>query len=87
MIASPSGPFEELHNANGPALDLCLACKSSKLGKQVPSIFLQVLSSRLNVGHFPHLADLVIRINYNHYYMNEHGRIFSPPAAASTHHL
>ncbi|GAQ81443.1 Spc97 / Spc98 family of spindle pole body component [Klebsormidium nitens] len=46
---------------------------------------LRVLSSKLNVGHFPHLADLVIRINYNHYYMNEQGRILLSPASASMH--
>jgi gamma-tubulin complex component 5 len=37
-----------------------------------------VLSFRLNVGHFPHLADLVTRINYNYYYMTEDGQILTP---------
>jgi gamma-tubulin complex component 5 len=39
---------------------------------------LRVLSFRLNVGHFPHLADLVTRINYNYYYMTEDGQILTP---------
>ena len=38
----------------------------------------QVLSFRLNVGHFPHLSDLVTRINYNYYYMTEDGQILTP---------
>ena len=33
-------------------------------------VVLQVLSFKLNVGHFPHLADLVTRINYNNYYVS-----------------
>lgn len=35
--------------------------------------FFQVLSFKLNVGHFPHLADLVTRINYNYFYMSANG--------------
>jgi hypothetical protein len=35
---------------------------------------LQILSFKLNVGHFPHLADLVTRINYNHNFMSDNGR-------------
>eukprot|EP00252_Welwitschia_mirabilis_P025062 TRINITY_DN7691_c0_g1_i2.p1 TRINITY_DN7691_c0_g1~~TRINITY_DN7691_c0_g1_i2.p1 ORF type:complete len:334 (-),score=42.62 TRINITY_DN7691_c0_g1_i2:490-1491(-) len=38
---------------------------------------LRVLSSKLNVGHFPHLVDLVTRINYNYYYMSESGRLLT----------
>nr|AAF79606.1 F5M15.11 [Arabidopsis thaliana] len=34
---------------------------------------LQVLTSKKNVGHFPHLADLVTRINYNYHYMSDTG--------------
>ncbi|BBN01636.1 gamma-tubulin complex component 5 [Marchantia polymorpha subsp. ruderalis] len=39
---------------------------------------MRVLSFRLNVGHFPHLADLVTRINYNYYYMTEDGQLSTP---------
>ncbi|KAL1199333.1 Gamma-tubulin complex component 3 [Cardamine amara subsp. amara] len=35
------------------------------------AFLLRVLSSKLNVGHFPHLADLVTRINYNYHYMSD----------------
>ncbi|XP_031273500.1 gamma-tubulin complex component 5 isoform X2 [Pistacia vera] len=31
------------------------------------AFLLRVLSFKLNVGHFPHLADLVTRINYNYF--------------------
>lgn len=33
------------------------------------ALLLRVLSFKLNVGLFPHLADLVTRINYNYYYV------------------
>ncbi|KAL9306795.1 putative gamma-tubulin complex component protein [Arabidopsis thaliana] len=33
----------------------------------------RVLTSKMNVGHFPHLADLVTRINYNYHYMSDTG--------------
>ncbi|WZZ05571.1 hypothetical protein YC2023_091492 [Brassica napus] len=36
---------------------------------------LQVLSSKLNVGHFPHLADLVTRISYNYHCMPDTGSL------------
>lgn len=39
---------------------------------------LRVLSFKLNVGHFPHLSDLVTRINYNYYYMTLEGQILTP---------
>ncbi|KAI5404397.1 hypothetical protein KIW84_051527 [Lathyrus oleraceus] len=37
------------------------------------AFLLRVLSFKLNVGHFPHLADLVTRINYNYFYMSANG--------------
>ncbi|XP_006664166.1 gamma-tubulin complex component 5-like [Oryza brachyantha] len=40
---------------------------------------LRILSFKLNVGHFPHLADLVTRINYNHYYMSDSGSFSAIP--------
>lgn len=36
---------------------------------------LQILSLKLNVGQFPHLADLVTRINYNYFYMSDGGSL------------
>ncbi|XP_057863216.2 uncharacterized protein LOC131071418 [Cryptomeria japonica] len=36
---------------------------------------LRVLSFKLNVGKFPHLEDLVGRINYNYFYMSEGGHV------------
>ncbi|KAL9857123.1 putative gamma-tubulin complex component protein [Arabidopsis thaliana] len=37
------------------------------------AFLLRVLTSKMNVGHFPHLADLVTRINYNYHYMSDTG--------------
>eukprot|EP00899_Mesostigma_viride_P000798 jgi/Mesvir1/10719/Mv13798-RA.1 len=34
------------------------------------AFLLRVLSTKLKVGHFPHLQDLVTRINFNGYYLN-----------------
>lgn len=42
---------------------------------------LRILSFKLNVGHFPHLADLVTRINYNHYYMSDSGSFNAIPGS------
>uniref|UniRef100_A0A0E0BUZ5 Gamma-tubulin complex component n=1 Tax=Oryza glumipatula TaxID=40148 RepID=A0A0E0BUZ5_9ORYZ len=42
---------------------------------------LRILSFKLNVGHFPHLADLVTRINYNHYYMSDSGSFSAIPGS------
>uniref|UniRef100_A0ACD5XM45 Uncharacterized protein n=1 Tax=Avena sativa TaxID=4498 RepID=A0ACD5XM45_AVESA len=44
---------------------------------------LRILSFKLNVGHFPHLADLVTRINYNHYYMSDTGSFSAIPGSRS----
>lgn len=43
------------------------------------AFLLRVLSFKLNVGHFPHLADLVTRINYNYYYMSDSGNLLTTP--------
>ncbi|KAG8377652.1 hypothetical protein BUALT_Bualt08G0055200 [Buddleja alternifolia] len=37
------------------------------------AFLLRILSMKLNVGQFPHLADLVTRINYNCFYMSDAG--------------
>lgn len=44
---------------------------------------MQVLSFKLNVGHFPHLADLVARINYNNFYMSDGGNLMTTPSSES----
>lgn len=41
---------------------------------------MQILSFKLNVGHFPHLADLVTRINYNYFYMSDSGNLLTVPS-------
>lgn len=41
----------------------------------------QILSFKLNVGQFPHLADLVTRINYNHFYMSHNGSLINAPGS------
>lgn len=38
-------------------------------------LFSQILSVKLNVGQFPHLAALVTRINYNYFYMADNGSL------------
>ncbi|KAG7660235.1 Gamma tubulin complex component C-terminal [Arabidopsis suecica] len=45
------------------------------------AFLLRVLSSKLNVGHFPHLADLVTRINYNYHYMSDTGSLMTTSGA------
>ncbi|KAI8523283.1 hypothetical protein RHMOL_Rhmol13G0061200 [Rhododendron molle] len=45
------------------------------------AFLLRVLSFKLNVGHFPHLADLVTRINYNYFYMSYNGNLITAPGS------
>ncbi|ONI32857.1 hypothetical protein PRUPE_1G389900 [Prunus persica] len=45
------------------------------------AFLLRVLSFKLNVGHFPHLADLVTRINYNYFYMSDSGNLRTLPSS------
>ncbi|XP_040998936.1 gamma-tubulin complex component 5-like [Juglans microcarpa x Juglans regia] len=45
------------------------------------AFLLRVLSFKLNVGHFPHLADLVTRINYNYFYMSDGGNLMIAPSS------
>ncbi|KAL8227385.1 hypothetical protein R6Q57_017217 [Mikania cordata] len=47
------------------------------------AFLLRVLSFKLNVGQFPHLADLVARINYNNFYMSDTGNLITAPASDS----
>ncbi|PKU62543.1 hypothetical protein MA16_Dca028826 [Dendrobium catenatum] len=44
------------------------------------AFLLRILSFKLNVGHFPHLADLVTRINYNYFYMSDSGNLLTVPS-------
>nr|GMD94539.1 gamma-tubulin complex component 5-like isoform X1 [Ipomoea batatas] len=50
------------------------------------AFLLRILSFKLNVGQFPHLADLVTRINYNYYYMSDNGTLVtaSPSDSAAS---
>ncbi|XP_027149396.1 gamma-tubulin complex component 5 isoform X2 [Coffea eugenioides] len=41
------------------------------------AFLLRILSFKLNVGQFPHLADLVTRINYNYFYMSDSGSLMT----------
>lgn len=45
------------------------------------AFLLRVLSFKLNVGQFPHLADLVTRINYNYFYMSDSGNLITAPGS------
>ncbi|KAK6939560.1 Gamma tubulin complex component protein, N-terminal [Dillenia turbinata] len=45
------------------------------------AFLLRVLSLKLNVGHFPHLADLVTRVNYNYFYLSESGNLIIAPGS------
>lgn len=47
------------------------------------AFLLRVLSFKLNVGHFPHLADLVTRINYNYFYMSANGNLMTTSGPGS----
>ncbi|PIA52321.1 hypothetical protein AQUCO_01000292v1 [Aquilegia coerulea] len=48
------------------------------------AFLLRVLSFKLNVGQFPHLADLVTRINYNYFYMSDSGNLLTVPGTDTT---
>ncbi|KAF9589504.1 hypothetical protein IFM89_025213 [Coptis chinensis] len=48
------------------------------------AFLLIVLSFKLNVGQFPHLADLVARINYNYFYMSDSGNLLTVPGDDAT---
>ncbi|XP_023728168.1 uncharacterized protein LOC111875871 isoform X2 [Lactuca sativa] len=47
------------------------------------AFLLRVLSFKLNVGQFPHLVDLVTRINYNNFYMSDTGNLITAPGSDS----
>ncbi|KAL8477554.1 hypothetical protein ACS0TY_029737 [Phlomoides rotata] len=47
------------------------------------AFLLRILSVKLNVGQFPHLAALVTRINYNCFYMSDGGILSKAPGSGS----
>lgn len=70
-----------------PAIKARCQLEIERVGRQFDEcivFLLRVLSFKLNVGHFPHLAELVTRINYNFYYISETGHLLTPlPEATS----
>ncbi|MCO5582810.1 hypothetical protein L7F22_036710 [Adiantum nelumboides] len=64
-----------------PAIKARCQLEIGRIGRQFEEcivFLLRVLSFKLNVGHFPHLAELVTRINYNFYYVSESGHLLTP---------
>ncbi|XP_042046707.1 gamma-tubulin complex component 5-like isoform X1 [Salvia splendens] len=47
------------------------------------AFLLRILSVKLNVGQFPHLAALVTRINYNCFYMSDGGVLTKAPGSVT----
>lgn len=47
------------------------------------AFLLRILSVKLNVGQFPHLAALVTRINYNSFYMSDGGILTKAPGSVT----
>ncbi|CAO2826132.1 unnamed protein product [Amaranthus hypochondriacus] len=75
-------------NSGGPVSAIKAKCQMEvdRVEKQFDdciAFLLRVLSFKLNVGHFPHLADLVTRINYNYYYMSDNGNMMTAPGSES----
>lgn len=60
-------PSRAIHNIVGRLL----------WGNDCLILTMQILSFKLNVGQFPHLADLVTRINYNYFYMSDNGSLMT----------
>ncbi|KAH7414738.1 hypothetical protein KP509_14G008400 [Ceratopteris richardii] len=64
-----------------PAIKARCQLEIERIGRQFEEcivFLLRVLSFKLNVGHFPHLAELVTRINFNFYYVSESGHLLTP---------
>lgn len=64
-----------------PAIKARCQLEIERVGRQFDEcivFLLRVLSFKLNVGHFPHLAELVTRINFNFYYVSESGHLLTP---------
>ncbi|PWA74447.1 spc97 / Spc98 family of spindle pole body (SBP) component [Artemisia annua] len=48
------------------------------------AFLLRILSFKLNASQFPHLADLVTRINYNNFYMSGTGNLITAPIGSDS---
>lgn len=67
---------------SAPAIKARCEMEVDRIEKQFDdciAFLLRILSFKLNVGHFPHLADLVTRINYNYFYMSDGGNLVTVP--------
>ncbi|KAJ4789783.1 Gamma-tubulin complex component [Rhynchospora pubera] len=65
-----------------PAIKARCETEINRIAKQFDdcvAFLLRILSFKLNVSHFPHLADLVTRINYNYFYMSDSGNLLTVP--------
>ncbi|WOL11137.1 hypothetical protein Cni_G19898 [Canna indica] len=77
--------IQQTLNSGGAASAIKARCEMEvdRIEKQFDdcvAFLLRILSFRLNVGHFPHLADLVTRINYNYFYMSDNGNLLTVPS-------
>ncbi|OVA18128.1 Spc97/Spc98 [Macleaya cordata] len=78
--------IQQTLSSGGAALAIKARCEMEvdRIEKQFDdciAFLLRVLSFKLNVGHFPHLADLVTRINYNYFYMSDSGNLLTVPGS------
>lgn len=75
---------QTLHSGGAaPAIKARCEMEVDRIEKQFDdciAFLLRILSFKLNVGHFPHLADLVTRINYNYFYMSDSGNLLTVPS-------
>ncbi|KAK8946948.1 hypothetical protein KSP39_PZI006904 [Platanthera zijinensis] len=75
---------QTLHSGGAaPAIKARCEMEIDRIEKQFDdciAFLLRVLSFKLNVGHLPHLADLVTRINYNYFYMSDSGNLLTVPS-------
>ncbi|CAK7323914.1 unnamed protein product [Dovyalis caffra] len=74
--------IQQTLSSSGAALAMKSRCEMEveRIEKQFDeciAFLLRVLSLKLNVGNFPHLADLVTRINYNYFYMSDGGNLMA----------
>ncbi|CAN4092763.1 unnamed protein product [Withania somnifera] len=69
-----------------PAIKARCEMEITRIEKQFDdciAFLMRILSFKINVGQFPHLADLVTRINYNHFYMSHNGSLINAPGSSS----
>ncbi|KAI4389907.1 hypothetical protein MLD38_002076 [Melastoma candidum] len=75
--------IQQTLNSGGAVAGVKAKCEAEteRIEKQFDeciTFLLRILSFKLNIGHFPHLADLVTRINYNYHYMSDGGNMKTP---------